>query len=111
MVASYKKHHLIRHKLWSFLARNSCCYKNPEPEHMYKDCTLYIEDETAPEPEDVNWDSYEVRGCRQVGRVFFAAFIIFCFLVISCSIIGVGCTYISSQAHDCDDVDFTKSLE
>ena len=88
-----------------------CCVDDPEPKYLFKGQKLYIKNEKVPEPEDLNWDSFEVGCCSQFCRVMVAIIVILVFLAISCSIIGVGSIYISSHADDCEGIDIPGSLE
>lgn len=78
-----------------------CCIDDPEKKHLYKGKKLYVKTEKVPEPEDINWNSYEVGICGKIFRVLIAALIIIVFLAISCTVIGLCSIYISSHSVSC----------
>ena len=57
-----------------------------------------------PEPEDINWNSYEVGILGKIFRVLIAALIIIVLLALSCTIIGLCSIYISSHSVSCEGV-------
>ena len=58
----YNKHYLFAHKKSHTVMRSlcCCCVDDPEPKHLFKGHKLYVKTDKVPEPEDLNWDAYEV---------------------------------------------------
>lgn len=62
MEAYYNEHYLFSHKKSHSCMRAvcCCCVDDPEPKHLFKGNKLYVKSNKVPEPEDLNWDAYEV---------------------------------------------------
>ena len=108
----YSNHYLFSHKKSHTFMRGvcCCCVDDPEPKHLFKGNKLYVKSEKVPEPEDLNWDAYEVGGCGKCCRILLALFIIVFFLAISCTLIGLCSIYISSHSGDCEGVEFPDTV-
>lgn len=103
MLQYYSDHYLFNTKNSHSCMRGicCCCIDDPEKKHLYKGKKLYVKTEKVPEPEDINWNSYEVGICGKIFRVLIAALIIIVFLAISCTVIGLCSIYISSHSVSC----------
>lgn len=113
MLEYYNEHYLFNTRNTHSCMRSlcCCCIDDPEQKYLYKGKKLYIKTEKVPEPEDINWDSYEVGCCGKIFRVLISVVIILVFLAISCSIIGLCSIYISSHAVSCDGLVIPSNLE
>lgn len=87
-----------------------CCIDDPQPKYLYKGKKLYVKTEKVPEPEDINWNSYEVGIFGKIIRVLVSAIIIIVFLALSCTIIGLCSIYISSHSVSCEGVIIPNDL-
>ena len=105
MLTYFNNHYLFSTKLHGF-ARSicCCCVDDPEPKYLLKGQKLFVKNDKVPEPEDINWENYEIGTCSKCCRVFFAIFIILVFLALSCTIIGLCSIYISANSIDCEGV-------
>lgn len=112
MLQYYSDHYLFNTKNSHSCMRGicCCCIDDPEQKHLYKGKKLYVKTEKVPEPEDINWNSYEVGICGKIFRVLIAALIILVFLAISCTVIGLCSIYISSHSVSCEGVIIPSTL-
>ena len=106
MLQYYSDHYLFNNKNshGCFRATCCCCIDDPQPKYLYKGKKLYVKNERVAEPEDINWDSYEVGFCGKIIRVLISTVIILVFLAVSCTIIGLCSIYISSHSVSCENV-------
>lgn len=112
MLQYYSDHYLFGHKNSHSFARAvcCCCIDDPEPKYLYKGKKLYVKSEKVAEPEDINWNSYQVGICGKIFRLIFSTFIILVFLAISCTIIGLCSIYISSHSVSCEGIIIPPSV-
>ena len=112
MLTYFNNHYLFGTNLHSCMRSICCCcVDDPEPKYLFKGQKLFVKNANIAEPEDINWDSYEVGCCSKFFRVFFAIFLIIVFLALSCTIIGLCSIYVTANSVDCDGVAFPVTLE
>lgn len=105
MLTYFNRHYLFDTNLHGCVRSICCCcVDDPEPKYLFKGQKLYIKNEKVPEPEDINWDSFEVGCCGKFCRVLVSVLVILVFLALSCTIIGLCSIYISSNSIDCTNV-------
>lgn len=113
MLQYYSDHYMFNNKNSHSCMRGMCCccVDDPEPKYLYKGKKLYVKTDKVPEPEDINWNSYEVGICGKIFRILFSALIIIVFLAISCTIIGLCSIYISAHSVSCEGVTIPTTLQ
>lgn len=113
MLTYFNDHYLFHNRKSHSVMRSicCCCIDDPEPKYLFQGHKLYVRNDKVPEPEDLNWDSFEVSTCSKIFRVMAAILIIVLFLAVSCSIISLCSVYISSRANDCQGVTIPSTVE
>lgn len=105
----YNDHYLFDSGMHScFREVCCCCVDEVQEKYLYRGRPLKIKSAKVPEPEDINWESYEIGTCGKIVRVIIAILIILVFIFISTSIIALCSIYINTHASDCEGVDISK---
>ena len=107
-MAYYSDHYLFVSDLHSCMnAMCCCCIDTVEDKYLYKGRPLKILKSKVSNPEDINWQSYEIDGLSKFFRVLVAFIIILVFILVSCSIIALCSIYINTHSSDCSSFDST----
>lgn len=92
----FKKHYLFSASSFHSCMHSvcCCCIEEIKPEFVYDTKPLKIRNSTVPDPEEINWESFEIDGLSRCFRVCFAILVIIVFLLISCAALGICSIYI-----------------
>ena len=81
----------------SSFSRCLCCYQ-PEPQHLFEDSLVLLDNEKIGRPDDIYWQNFDYTFAGRFFRVVLGIIILAVGIIITSTIVAVCLLYVSGQA-------------
>lgn len=78
-----------------------CCIKQLPYDYRFNNAELKIKNPKVTDPEEINWDSFDISWTSKILRVVFAVFAILLFVVVCSTLVALCSIFIQTNAINC----------
>lgn len=82
-----------------------CCIDDFPNDHKFRGKALKIKNTKVVDPEEINWDSFDISWCSKITRVLLAIFVVLVFIVICSTLVALCSIFIQTNAVNCSGYD------
>lgn len=105
----YSHHYLYSSLFHECCMHGCCCCCIPDIAEKYKfqGAKLSVKNSKVTDPEEINWDSFDISMCSKITRVIIAIIVILVFIVVCSTLVALCSIFIQTNAEDCSGVGTT----
>ena len=68
---------------------------------MFKGKVLKVKNVKVTDPEEINWDSFDITWCSKITRVILAILVVLVFIVVCSTLVALCSIFIQTNAVNC----------